>query len=197
MEHLLPAGHVLVSPVVEQVIEFPVLRCGRGAAAQHRDIESGKVGPGGQHRHHHHIPHGLASLELHHAGGDQVPVAAAAPPPAVDYRVEEDHVEAGQGGQIEQGRQGSGGVPVKDQNKKFGGHIAQKAARRQQDDAQRTVPPGDRTDGLRLPGLVDHVQDVGPPQKAAQHNKQHDNHKEGEGQGQQIGMGVKGQGHLL
>ena len=40
-------------------------------------------------------------------------------------------------------------------------------------------------------------QDVGPPQKAAQHNKQHDNHKEGEGQGQQIGMGVKGQGHLL
>ena len=54
-----------------------------------------------------------------------------------------------------------------------------------------------RQDGLRLPGLVDHVQDVGPPQKAAQHNKQHDNHKEGEGQGQQIGLGVKGQGHLL
>ena len=64
MEHLLPAGHVLVSPVVEQVIEFPVLRCGRGAAAQHRDIESGKVGPGGQHRHHHHIPHGLANAML-------------------------------------------------------------------------------------------------------------------------------------
>ena len=79
-----------------------------------------------------------------------------------------------------------------------GGHqIPRQGANGHQDNANRTIPPLDFPNGLRGMRLLDDVDDVGAANGPAPQQKQHHRHIGGKGQGQEIGLRVKGEGHLL
>ena len=82
-------------------------------------------------------------------------------------------------------------------DKKGGHQIPQQAAKNQQSNTGQSVPAGDGPDRLGLVGLLDNVDDVGPPDGPHPHVKQHKDNKQGEGQGQGVGRRIEGQAHFL
>ena len=166
-----------------------------GAGVQHGGVEAGEISAGNEQRHHQHVPHGLAALEFHHRGGDDVPVLVALPP-AVHHRVEQDHVHADQRRQVEHGGQTLRGIPVEYRDEERRHQIPRQSAHSHQDDAHGAVPPLHLPDGLGLVGLLDDVDDVGAADGSSAQEEQHDHHVGGKGQRQEIGLGIERQGHL-
>ena len=197
LPHLVLQGDVLVGAEVVGVVHGAGVELVGTAGGEHGGVEGGEVGPGHQHCDHQHIPHGLAALKAHLAGGDDVFIAVSAPAPAVDHGVEQHHVEPHQGREVEDGGDGAGGVPVELPDEEGGHHVPQDAAGDEEQDAHPPVPGFYLPDGLGLPGLVDNVDDIGTADEPGGHEEQRRDDEHGEGQGVEVGLGVKGQGHLL
>ena len=194
--HLVLLRPVLIVPPVVLKVHRPGGEAVGGAGAQHGSIKAGEVGAGDEQGHHQHVPHRLAALKFHHRGGNDVPVLVTLPP-AVHHRVEQDHVHADQRRQVEHGGEALRGIPVEHSDEERRHQIPRQGADHHQDDAHGAVPPLHLPDGLGLVGLLDDVDDVGAADGPPAQEEQHHHHIGGEGQGQKVGLGIKGQGHLL
>ena len=194
--HLTPLRPVLIIPPVVLEVHRPGGEAVSGAGIQHGGVKGGEIGTGDQQRHHQHVPHRLAALELHHGRGDDVPVFMALPP-AVHHRVEQDHVHADQRRQVKDGLHPRGGIPLENCDKERRHQIPRQGADHHQDDAHASIPPLYLADRLGLVGLLDDVDDVGAADGPAAQEEQHPHHVGGKDHGQQIGPGIEGQGHLL
>ena len=146
--------------------------------------------------HHQHVPHRLAALKFHHRRGDDVPVLVALSP-AVHHRVEQHQIQADEGRQVKDRRQPLRGIPAEHLNKEGRHQIPHKGPDHHQEDTHPAIPPLHVPNGLGGVGLLDDVDDVGAADGPPAQEEQHPHHIGGKGQGQEVGLGVEGQRHLL
>ena len=195
--HLVPLGKVLVGApvifIVDRTRGVGILRAG----GQHGRVKRSKVCTRDQQSHHQHIAHRLAALKLHHRSGDDVLIPLFAPAPAMHNRVQQNHIQPGERGQVKDRVHRAGRVPVQHRDEERRHQITQQRPGECENDANRPIPPFDRVNRLRLMRCLHDVDDVGVPDKARGEEKQHANHIGCKRKREQIGLRVKNEGHLL
>ena len=184
--HFILQREILVCPEVINVVCRTGVVADYGPSTHHGGVEAAEVRPRNQEGHDQHIPHCLTALKAHLTGGDEIFVELLFAVPAVDHRMEQNHIKADQHGEVKQSFNPPRRVPVEARYKESGYQVTAPAAQYQQRDSCETIPARHVPDGFGLMGLLH-----------ASQNKHHDDHEDGKGQGQRVGIGCKRQTHFL